>query len=63
MGFTEKSNFYRGSLKTSIEAGLPKKARLGKFADLRMGGGGGGGLARKREIMFLRRVDTPMHIM
>ena len=35
--------------------GLPKK--LGQFANLR------GGLARKRGIVFLRGVDTPMHTM
>ena len=49
--FTKKQ--YRG--------GLPKKGRLGQFADLR--GGGGGGLARKRGMLFLRGVDTPMPTM
>ena len=31
---------------------------LGHFVDL-----GGGGLAKKRDMVFLRGVDTPMHAM
>ena len=49
-----------GSRKTSIEGGggLPNKGRgLGQFSDLR------GGMARKRRVVFLRGVDTPMHTM
>ena len=48
-----------GSLKAIIERGLPKKGRIGQFADLRMWGD----LARKRGMVFLKGVDTPMHIM
>ena len=47
-------NKYRGG-------GLPEKGGFGQFADLK--GGGGGGLARKSGLVFLRGVDTPMHIM
>ena len=38
---------------------LPKKGGLGHYADLR----GGGGLAKKKGVVFFRRVDTPMYIM
>ena len=37
--------------------GLSKKGVLGQFADLK------GGLARKRGVVFLRGVDTPIHTM
>ena len=40
-----------------MEGRQPKKGGLGKFADLR------GGLARKMGAVFLRGVDTSMHIM
>ena len=62
MGLTIKnSNNFWGSLKNPIfrGRGLPKKGRIGQFADLRMWGD----LARKRGMVFLKGVDTPMHIM
>ena len=43
----EKS-IYRGE--------LPKKGGFGQFANLR-----GGGLGEKEGVVFLTRVDTPMH--
>ena len=46
-----------GSWNTNIEGGLPKKGGLGQFANLRRG------LTRKRWVVFLRGVDTPMHTM
>ena len=48
------------SKKTYIEAELPKKGGFGQFEDLRRGGGVGG-LARKKGVMFLMGVFTPMH--
>ena len=49
LGFTEKSDFYgggrEGSRKTNIEGRFHKKW----------------GLVRKRGMMFLREVDTPIH--
>lgn len=36
---------------------LPKKGGLAHYADLR------GGLAKKKGVVFFRRVDTPMYIM
>ena len=47
----------RGSRKTNIEGGLPKKGGLGQFVDLR------GTLARKRGWCFWGGVDTPMRSM
>ena len=41
---------------------LKKGGGLGQFEDLR-GGGGGGGLARKRRLVFLGGVETPIHAM
>ena len=44
-----------GSWKTNIEGGLPKKVRLGQFADLRED------LARKRGWCFWVEMIPPMH--
>ena len=49
LGGSRKNNIYRGE--------SPKKGGLGEFTDLR------GGLAKKRGIVFLRGLGTPMHTM
>ena len=53
MGGVHKKLIQRG--------GLPKKGRLGQFADLR-GEGGGEGAWQERGC-FEEEVDTPMHTM
>ena len=47
MGVKDLKGFW-GSQKNQYIGGLPKKRKLGQFADLR------GGLARKRGVVFLR---------
>ena len=67
MGIKDKKTvYYEGLLKNLIFrvgsqkkyiGGLPKKGGLGQFEDLR------GGLAKKKSVVFLRGVDTQMHVM
>ena len=50
--------FKGGFMKNQYRRGrLPKKGRLGQFTDLR----GRLGIARKRGVMFLKGIETPMH--
>ena len=58
-GSLKNPTFRGGSQKTNIEGGLPKKGGFGQFVDLREGGG----LGKKEGIVFLRGVDTSMHLM
>ena len=50
--------FREGSLKTNIEGDCLKRGGLEQFTDLR-----GGALGKKEGVMFLRKVDTPIHTM
>ena len=51
LGVHEKIRFLGGLRKTSIWGGLPRKRRLGQFANL----SGGEGLGKKEGVVFSRR--------